>query len=76
MNKSTPHKQKISGIDVPPARTKAESADLIARLDKLVSESDTSQISNIQDYQSKHTNYMRQNYGRYVEQLIVELYNK
>ena len=68
MNKSTPHKQKISGIDVPPARTKAESADLIARLDKLVSESDTSQISNIQDYQSKHTNYMRQNYGRYVEQ--------
>lgn len=68
MDKDTSPKQKISGVNVPPARTKVESTDLIARLDKLARESDTSQIGNIQDYHVKHTNYMLQNYGRYVEQ--------
>lgn len=68
MSKKTKAKPEANTLNVPPARNDAESADLIARLDKLTSESDTSQNANIQDYQIKHAAYMQQNYGRYVDQ--------
>ena len=53
---------------IPPARTKAESADLIARLDALTSACDTSQLVNIQEYQNGHLSYMRSSYGRFMDQ--------
>lgn len=55
-------------MKTPRARTKEESADLIARLDAMTSASDTSQLVNIQEYQAKHLAFMRKNYGRFMDQ--------
>ena len=52
----------------PRARTKEESADLIARLDAMTSASDTSQMENIQKYQAQHLAFMHKNYGRFMSQ--------
>lgn len=55
-------------MKTPPPRTKEESADLIRRLDDLVSQSDTSQVVNIQQFQNEHLLYMGKEYGRFMNQ--------
>jgi hypothetical protein len=55
-------------MNIPPPRTKEESTDLIARLDTLTKASNTSQIVNIQKYQTQHTAYMTKSYGRFMDQ--------
>jgi len=58
----------LSYMAIPPPRTEDESADLIARLDALTAQSDTSQFANIQEYQNDHLGYMGANYGRFMNQ--------
>lgn len=55
-------------MNPPRARTKEESANLIARLDAMTNASDTSEIENIQEYQSQHLTFTRKNYGRFMNQ--------
>jgi len=52
----------------PAARNNEESADLLKRLDELVSKSNVSRIGDIQDFQMEHTLYMGQRYRRYMNQ--------
>lgn len=53
---------------VPPARTEAQSADLLKRLDALVATSDVSLITDIQVFQTEHTQYMGKEYRRFMNQ--------
>lgn len=55
-------------MKTPRARTKAESQDLIRRLDEMVKNSDVSTFTNIQQYQNKHRLYMWKQYGRFMNQ--------
>lgn len=54
--------------DIPSPRTPDESADIIQRLDDLVAKSETPIVEGIQEFQAKHTGYMRKNYGRFMGQ--------
>lgn len=55
-------------MKTPRARTKQESEDLIRRLDEMVSRSDVSAFTDIQDYQTKHRLYMGKDYRRFMNQ--------